>query len=123
MMDTGSDPIFESLVRLASAICGTPMALLSLMDGERHWLKATVGLADVFQTDKNLASGVHAIQGDGLMEMHDARQDARFADNPLVTQPPHIRFYAGVPLVMPHGERVGTLCVLGPTVQSLSDAQ
>ena len=123
MMDTGSDPIFESLVRLASAICGTPMALLSLMDGERHWLKATVGLADVFQTDKNLASGVHAIQGDGLMEMHDARQDARFADNPLVTQPPHIRFYAGVPLVMPHGERVGTLCVLDPTVQSLSDAQ
>lgn len=123
VMDTESEPIFESLARLASAICGTPIALVSLIDGERQWFKANIGLAGMPQTDKNIAFCAHAIQGVGLMEVGDARQDARFVDNPLVASAPHIRFYAGVPLVMPQGERVGTLCVLDRHARALTDAQ
>ena len=123
VMDTESEPIFESLARLASAICSTPIALVSLIDGERQWFKANIGLAGVPQTDKNIAFCAHAIQGAGLMEVGDAQQDARFVDNPLVAGAPHIRFYAGVPLVMPQGERVGTLCVLDRHARALTDAQ
>ncbi len=123
VMDTESDPIFESLARLASAICGTPMALVSLVDGERQWFKANVGLASVSQTDRNISFCAYAIQSDDLMVVSDAQEDARFMDNPMVNHAPHIRFYAGVPLVMPEGERVGTLCVLDTTAKVLSDAQ
>ena len=123
VMDTDAEPIFESLARLASAICGTPMALVSLIDGERQWFKANIGLAGMSQADKEITFCAHAIQGAGLMEVGDTSQDARFVGNPLVAGAPHIRFYAGVPLVMPEGERVGTLCVMDRHAKSLSDAQ
>ena len=123
VMDTDAEPIFESLARLASAICGAPIALVSLIDGERQWFKANIGLTGVDQTNKDIAFCAHAIQGTGLMEVGDARQDARFVDNPLVAGAPHVRFYAGVPLVMPQGECVGTLCVLDHYARALTDAQ
>ncbi len=123
VMDTDSEPVFESLARLASAICGTPIALVSLIDGERQWFKANVGINELAQTDRSIAFCQHTIQGSTLMEVMDASHDARFIGNPLVNQAPHIRFYAGVPLVMPEGERVGTLCVLDRQKRTLTDAQ
>ena len=123
VMDTGSEPIFESLVRLASAICGTPIALVTLIDSERQWFKANVGLVGMSQTSRDIAFCTHAIQDSTLMEVPDVRADARFVNNPLVNSAPHIRFYAGVPLVLPEGERVGTLCVLDRQEKLLTDAQ
>ena len=123
VMDTEPEPIFESLARLASLICETPIALVSLLDGERQWFKAKVGLLNMSQTERKVAFCTYAIGGDDLMEVCDATQDPRFIANPMVTGEPNIRFYAGVPLVMPDGERLGTLCVLDQKRRSLSDVQ
>ena len=123
VLDTAPEPIFESLARLASTICGTPIALVSLLDGERQWFKANIGLHGVAQTDQKIAFCEHAIQSSALMEVADAQADPRFAANPLVTGAPHVRFYAGVPLVMPGGESVGTLCVIDREVRQLSVTQ
>ena len=123
VLDTEPEAIFESLARLASTICGTPIALVSLLDGERQWFKANVGLHGVAQTDQKIAFCAHTIGGDSLMEISDAQADPRFAANPLVTGAPNIRFYAGVPLVMPGGERMGSLCVIDRQVRQLSDTQ
>ena len=123
VLDTEPEPIFDSLARLASTLCGTPIALVSLLDGQRQWLKANVGLPGVAQTSQHMAFCAYAIESDSLMEVSDAQADPRFATSPLVTDAPHIRFYAGVPLVMPGGERVGTLCVLDREVRQLSGSQ
>ena len=123
ILDTEPEPIFESLARLASTICGTPIALVSLLDGKRQWVKANVGLPGFQETDQRLAFCGHALQSDSLMEVSDAQADPRFAANPFVTDAPNIRFYAGMPLVMPGGERVGTLCVIDHEVRRLSSAQ
>jgi GAF domain-containing protein len=113
VMDTEAEPIFDSLVKLASTVCNTPISLVSLLDGERQWFKANIGLEDTSQTPQEFAFCGHAIEGTGLMEVGDTLQDVRFANNPLVTGAPHIRFYAGVPIVMPGGEAMGTICVIG----------
>ena len=123
VLDTEPEPIFDSLARLASTLCGTPIALVSLLDGQRQWLKANVGWPEMAQTSQHMAFCAYAIENDSLMEVSDAQADPRFATNPLVTDAPNIRFYAGVPLVMPGGERVGTLCVLDREVRQLSGSQ
>ena len=123
VLDTEPEAIFESLARLASTICGTPIALVSLLDGERQWFKANVGLHGVAQTEQKIAFCAHTIGSDLLLEVSDAQTDPRFTANPMVTGAPHIRFYAGVPLVMPGGERMGSLCVIDRQVRQLSDAQ
>lgn len=123
VMDTEPEPIFDSLARLASAICGTPIALVSLLDGNRQWFKANIGLEGVSQTAQEVAFCAHAIENGDFMEVGDVLADMRFAANPLVTGDPHIRFYAGAPLVMPDGERMGTLCVIDKHSRSLSPAQ
>lgn len=123
VLDTDREPIFETLAALASSLCGTPIALISLVDTDRQWFKAGVGLAGVAQTPRSIAFCDHAIRGPDLMEVPDATRDDRFATNPLVTADPNIRFYAGAPLVMTTGERVGTLCVLDRQPRELSPAQ
>ena len=123
VLDTEPEPIFDSLARLASTLCGTPIALVSLLDGQRQWLKANVGWPGVTQTSQQMAFCAHAIESDSLMEVSDAQADPRFAASPLVTEAPNIRFYAGVPLVLPGGERMGTLCVLDREVRQLSGSQ
>ena len=123
VLDTEPEPIFESLARLASTICGTPIALVTLLDGQRQWFKANIGLKGVVQTEQRLAFCAHAIENSVMMEVADAQADPRFADNALVTGAPNIRFYAGVPLVMPGGERMGTLCVIDREVRQLSGTQ
>lgn len=112
VLDTGPEAEFDALVRAASTICGVPISLISLIDAERQWFKANVGLPGVSETPRDVAFCAHAVLGDEIFEVPDATRDARFADNPLVAGQPAIRFYAGAPIRLTDGSRVGTLCVI-----------
>jgi diguanylate cyclase (GGDEF)-like protein len=122
ILDTPPEAIFDSLVRAASLVCGAPISLVSLIDGERQWFKANLGLS-ASQTPREEAFCAHAVLGHELMEVPDAAADARFADNPLVVGDPGVRFYAGVPLELEGGHRVGTLCVIDRVPRRLSEHQ
>lgn len=123
ILDSAPEPVFDSIVKLASEVCAAPIALVSLVDAERQWFKASVGLPGVNETPRDIAFCAHAIQDDALFEVPDATLDARFAANPLVTGDPDIRFYAGAPLVLDGGARVGTLCVIDRRVRQLDASQ
>lgn len=123
VLDSGPEPLFDNITRLASQVCGMPIALISLVDAERQWFKSNVGLTGVTETPRELAFCAHTIQSDAVLEVPDAFADPRFATNPLVTGPPDIRFYAGAPLVLEHGARVGTLCVIDHEARRLDAAQ
>lgn len=123
VLDTPPEAVFDSLAQMASQLCGAPIALLTLVDAERQWFKANVGLPGVGQTPRAVAFCAHAIQGADLFEVPDAAGDDRFAHNPLVTGAPGIRFYAGVPLALPEGARVGTLCVIDREPRRLTPQQ
>jgi GAF domain-containing protein len=107
----GEIPDLQDIVELAAVICGAPIALVSLVDGERQFFKARVGL-DAAETPRDVSFCGHAILSSDPLIVPDASADARFADNPLVTGPPHIRFYAGVPLLVDGRHAIGTLCVI-----------
>ena len=107
ILDTPPDPRFDRIARLAAATLECPIALVSFVDHARQWFKACVGL-DATETPREHAFCAHAIVGEGLMIIPDAAADARFADNPLVTGEPGVRFYAGVPLRDADGLAVGT---------------
>jgi PAS domain S-box-containing protein len=123
VLDTAREPLFDSFVRMASETCGSAIALISLIDADRQWFKADLGLGGLSETPREYAFCAHAIQSDELMEVPDARDDPRFSSNPFVRNQPGIRFYAGAPLILPGGERVGTLCVLDLHARRLTDAQ
>jgi GAF domain-containing protein len=111
VLDTDPEERFDRIVAFAAEEFGVPIALVSLIDRNRQWFKARVGM-DVCETDRDISFCGHAILGADVFVIPDARQDERFRDNPLVTGAPHIRFYAGAPLVLGSGEIVGTLCVI-----------
>ena len=123
VLDTPPEPLFDEIARMASETCGVPISLLSLIDTERQWFKANLGLSGVGQTSREVAFCSHAIAGDELFEVVDATCDPRFSANPLVTDAPEIRFYAGAPLIMPGGERIGTLCVIDRQSRQLDSTQ
>lgn len=119
ILDTPPEERFDRLTRLAGRIFGVPIALVSLVDAERQWFKSRHGL-DACETGRDISFCGHAILGEGIFEISDARLDPRFADNPLVTGAPHIRFYAGMPLTTPEGYRLGTLCLISDSPRQLS---
>lgn len=122
ILDTLPEQEFDDLTLLASQICGTPMAVISLIDEDRQWFKSRVGLSAT-ETPRDLAFCNYTIQGDDLFVVEDAQEDARFAENPLVTKDPHLRFYAGAPLVAADGHKLGALCVLDRQARELSEEQ
>ena len=122
VLDTPAEAEFDDLTSLAAHICGTPIALISLVDAHRQWFKSKVGVVAT-ETPRDVSFCGHAIQLPHLMEVPNAREDFLFHDNPLVTGEAEIRFYAGLPLATPDGHNLGTLCVMDCVPRQLTTFQ
>ena len=122
-VDVFRDTALDDIVRMAAETFGVPTALVSIVDGDRQWFKSRVGMAAT-ETPREWAFCAHAIESpDQVMVVEDARADPRFADNPLVTGDPRIRFYAGAPLVTGSGHAIGTVCVIDAQPRRVDPAQ
>ncbi|NMF57947.1 sensor domain-containing diguanylate cyclase [Pseudanabaena yagii] len=122
ILDTPSEERFDRLTRLAKRLFAVPIALVSLIDVNRQWFKSCIGL-EVKETARNISFCGHAILENDILMIPDATLDERFYDNPLVTDEPRIRFYAGVPLVVANGSKVGTLCLIDRQPRTLNDEE
>jgi diguanylate cyclase (GGDEF)-like protein len=123
LIDTLNETAYDDITRLAASICGTKIALLSIVDKDRQWFRSRVGF-DVTETSRDVSFCVHAITlPNEVMVVPDATRDPRFADNPLVTGEPGIRFYAGAPLVLSSGDALGALCVIDDQARNITQEQ
>jgi signal transduction histidine kinase len=122
LLDSPQEEEFNEIVKFASSLCNMPISLISLVDSNRQWFKARVGL-NVSETSRDISFCSHAILQDHIFEIPDTLDDVRFNDNPLVINDPSIRFYAGVPLVTSSGSRLGTLCVIDKVPGQLNEKQ
>ncbi|CAN5241422.1 GAF domain-containing sensor histidine kinase [soil metagenome] len=124
ILDTAPEEDFDDVARLASYICDTPIAMVSLIDADRQWFKANIGPVPVRETSRDLSICAHTILSDELCVVPDAALDPRFFDNPFVTGGyPQVRFYAGAPLVTEAGIRLGSLCVIDTKARELTQKQ
>ncbi len=122
ILDTAPEQAFDDLAALASYICGTPIAAISLVDEDRQWFKSKVGM-NGSETSRNISFCAHTILGSDLFMVDDATQDERFVESPLVTNNPQVRFYAGMPLSTSDGHNIGALCVMDREPRHLTPEQ
>jgi len=122
ILDTIEEQAYDDLTDLASNICNTPVSLVSLIDTDRQWFKSHHGL-DARETPRDFAFCAHAINSDDLFIIENADNDERFHDNPLVTNEPFVKFYAGAPLILKNNIRVGTLCVIDHQPRKINQSQ
>ncbi|HUE03690.1 MAG TPA: GAF domain-containing protein [Bryobacteraceae bacterium] len=122
VLDTEPEPAFDEITARAAAVCETPISLLSLVDRDRTWFKSHTGL-DLSEIPRDDSFCAHAICQDEPYVTRDLLADERFAHNPLVAQKPHLRFYAGLPLMSPEGLVLGTLCVIDRKPRQLTPDQ
>jgi diguanylate cyclase (GGDEF)-like protein len=123
VLDSAPEEQFNALVRAAAYVAGVPISLLSLVDTNRQWFKANIGLPGITETPRDAAFCAHAILQGDVMEVEDALRDPRFFDNPLVVGGPQIRFYAGAPICLDDGSCVGALCVIDRVPRKLTGEQ
>ena len=119
-LDTMAEERFDRITRMAKRLFEVPIAVVSLVDEDRVWFKSCIGLATQ-EMPRGVSFCGHAILGDGIFTIEDTTLDARFADNPVVTGEPYIRFYAGCPLMLADGSKLGTLCILDTQPRTLSE--
>jgi GAF domain-containing protein len=122
ILDTQPEEEFDRLTKMASIVCGTPISLITLLDEERQWFKSNVGI-DISEGPRRDSFCQYALMEDALMEIKDTWEDERFVDNPLVTGPPNMRYYAGYPLIDPDGHALGALCVIDREPKELDSSQ
>lgn len=123
VLNNSPEVLFAEATKLASKMCKTPIALISLIDHKRQWFKANIGLDDTTNVDRDIAFFSHAILQKDVVEIPNAQLDPRFKNNPLVTQKPNVCFYAGAPIIMPSGKKVGTLSVIDQHANRLEPVQ
>jgi len=122
ILDSATEQDYDDIARLVTQICGTSLSTISFVDRDRQWFKAAVGIEDQ-ETSRDVAFCAHTILGTELFTVEDASADPRFADNPLVTIDPQLRFYAGMPLITPDGYRLGALCAMDRSPRKLTAEQ
>jgi GAF domain-containing protein len=122
ILDSPSDDRFDRFTRISARIFDMPVAIISLVDRDRQRFKSTEGF-DAQETPRKFSFCGHAILGNDVFEVRNARRDPRFRDNPFVIDRPYIRFYAGAPLEAPNGHKLGTLCIIDKVPRQLSDEE